>query len=403
MFLDFTHGLRLRTGGEQGVFERVYGNPLTVGLEADANYDVTRFVDFHFWPFGGNGGIWQLNERTWTLNNLTAFRFGRVDGLLMRGCFTIGAAVSLEFYPSAAPTLINTATTNFHISDCYLDAANTSLKVSGTYAAGWRVSGHIVGGTMAHYDNAADETLVEAENIVIQSDFKEIQLVGVRLVASGGNRRGGYVNMNAANGLLNMNGCSVNEWDAGATSAPAFVQAGASSKIALNDMAFFSAANARLTPANGAVAGRVVSSGNVTWPGTTMAGNITAAFATPGTSSFVYGVRAAEWKVTEAAGANKFGYIQFRLDFTPTIGTGTGTLSLSTAGFPATIRQITELPVFSQGITFTGGRTQLMLRMGVDGKMTLVEYGAGLTFRNVDHANFTAANVLLFTSGPIAF
>jgi hypothetical protein len=323
MFLEFTHGLRLRTGGEQGIYEQVYGNPLTVGLEADANYDVTRFIDFHFWPFGGNTNVWQVNERVWTLNNLKAFRFGRVDGLLMRGCFTIGAAQAVEFYPSETTTaLVGGATTNFHMTDCYLDANNTSLKVTGTYAAGWRVSGHIVGGTMAHYDNAAEETLVEAENIVIESDFKEIQMVGVRMVASGGNRRGGYGKVTAANGILNMNGCSVNEWDIDALGTPAFVQSGANSAINLGDMQFFAATN---TPMN--MVGKNILSGRVRVKTNQISWTPTLTFATPGNLSVAYGAVSGAYRLD-----GDLLNIKCRLVATPTFTTASGALRIG--GFP---------------------------------------------------------------------
>lgn len=263
-FLEFTHGIRGRTGGEQGYFARVRGNPFTVGIDFDANYDVTRFRDFHFWPFGGNANAWQLNERVWTLNNLSAYRFGRVDGLLMDGCFTIGAAIAIEFYPSTSGNSLNgTATTNFHVTDCYLDGANVSVQIAGTYAAGWYPSGQLVNCTMQHWDSVDNEIVTEYPNIVVSSQIKILQFVGCVLTAAGGNRNGSYVTFNAPNGVVNFSACSVSDWDLAATGAAAFVQTGASSQIVLNDMRYFAANNTIVYPSYGLVSGKAIASGNV--------------------------------------------------------------------------------------------------------------------------------------------
>lgn len=263
-FLEFTHGIRGRTGGEQGYFARVRGNPFTVGIDFDANYDVTRFRDFHFWPFGGNANAWQLNERVWTLNNLSAYRFGRVDGLLMDGCFTIGAAIAIEFYPSTSGNSLNgTATTNFHVTDCYLDGANVSVQIAGTYAAGWYPSGQLVNCTMHHWDSVDNEIVTEYPNIVVSSQIKILQFVGCVLTAAGGNRNGSYVTFNAPNGVVNFSACSVSDWDLAATGAAAFVQTGASSQIVLNDMRYFAANNTIVYPSYGLVSGKAIASGNV--------------------------------------------------------------------------------------------------------------------------------------------
>jgi hypothetical protein len=288
-FLEFTYGIKCRTGGEQGNFERVKGNPFTIGLDVDANYSVTIFRDFHFWPFGGySTADWQLNERIWTLNNLTAYRFGRVDGLLMDGCFTIGAAVAIEFYPSTSGNILNgTATTNFHVTDCYLDGCNTSVKISGTYAAGWYPSGSFMACTMQHWDSADNEIVTEYPNIVISSQIKIVQFVGCFLTAGGGDRNGSYVTLNAPGGVANFSACSVNAWDLAATGAAAFVQTGANSQIVLNDMRYFAANNTIVYPSYGLVSGKAIASGNVL-SGSQITGSTSYQFSTDGPTTTDY-------------------------------------------------------------------------------------------------------------------
>lgn len=257
MFLEFTHGLRLNKGGERGVFEKVQGNCFTKFIEADGNYDVTKFVNCHHWPYGGETGNWQLEERKYTMNNCVVYGFGRVDGLIMQNCFTIGSDVAVDFFPSTETTNTDHATTNFHISDCYLDGCDTSLRVRGTYASGWRVSGHVTGGTMQHYDSADNEITTHNATVLVESDIKELHLTDVRLVASGGEHPGTVVEFASGSGKIQLNSCSTTKWDDDATGAPAFK--GTAGTIIVNNHRFFQNNNTPIVD----FSGLNVSTGNV--------------------------------------------------------------------------------------------------------------------------------------------
>lgn len=243
LFLEFSHGVRMRKGGERGIFKAVFGNPFIKGLEIDGNYSVTRIEDWHFWPFGGNAGMWQPNERVWALNNLKHCRFGRCDGLMVKNLMSFGPGTAIEFYPCEDPDFPNYATTNFHIVDAYLDNSNTSLKVTGTYVTNQHVGGHIIGTSMQHWTNSDGAIVTEQENIVIESNLKQITLSSCRLQSGANQRNGGYVRMNCEHGKLVFNGSNCSKWDKAGVGAVGFVQTGSESKIILGDMQFFDPGN----------------------------------------------------------------------------------------------------------------------------------------------------------------
>jgi hypothetical protein len=126
--------------------------------------------------------------------------------------------------------------------------------------------------------------------------------------------------------------------------------------------------------------------------------NASVAFATPGTSSFTYGARAIYWKLD-----GDFTHVNFRLVFTPTLGTASGALSITGITIPAS-GVATEIPVAQwQGVTLTGGRTALVLRKAAGATtFDLLEVGGGAAPRVCDVTNFTTGTqVQILTSGAV--
>lgn len=356
--LEFTHGIRLTTGGERGVWREVYGNPFTVGLQADANYDVTRFVDFHFWPFGGNTGIWQENEKKYVLNNGVAFRFGRVDGLLMRGCFEIGYNTACEFYPSEAPdTFAGGATTNFHITDCYFDGCITAIKNSGAYASGRFVSGIILNTTMQHYNNADAATVITTTRhptVDIRSDFDQIKMSNVTFTAGQFIRPGSHVVIGSGvtRGILAVNGGSCTEWDEDADGDEAFVAPASGPLIKLAEFDFKAQNNLIYTGAKARRAGNVRDDTPYDYVFTA-----SLEAATPGDWSAVYGVREGRIRVRD-------GWFDFwlRLVVTPTFTTASGAITIT--GLPITFATTNEFSIAQfSGLTLPVGRTVASARV----------------------------------------
>jgi hypothetical protein len=126
-----------------------------------------------------------------------------------------------------------------------------------------------------------------------------------------------------------------------------------------------------------------------------LAGNLTMTLVTPGDLSVTYGVREIRWALDQG-----FGVLHWRSQFTPTFTTGTGNIVLTVAGFPA-LRDISEISVQNHsGLTLTGGRTQVFLRVTAAGTFQLLEFGPGIASRQMDHTNLTSGTqVTLLLTG----
>lgn len=266
MILEFSHGLRLRKGGERGVFRNIRGNPFMVGLDADANYDITRFENINWWVYGGNANTRQTGEYEWLLNNRVGFRFGRIDGLMLSNSFVIDADIGIEFYPSDTGDSLDADGSNFFkVHGCYFDGCNTSVKLSGTFSTGTYPTGMFSNCTFQHHSLiSGDEIVTSRETIIIESPFLFIGFDNCELLGGGWAREGSIVRVNASRGVVNFTGCWTSRFDSEATGAAGFVQTGAASRICLNDMKFFNINRQEVFPSGGLIdGGRTLSSGNV--------------------------------------------------------------------------------------------------------------------------------------------
>lgn len=109
------------------------------------------------------------------------------------------------------------------------------------------------------------------------------------------------------------------------------------------------------------------------------------AFATPGTSSFVYGTNEVNYtKVGNAV------FISMDLSVTPTIGTGSGTLTITIAGWPYTLTNLGPLAIstINSAWTWPASRTQVVALWAIDGTFTITGLGTG-----VSQTAFAASNM----------
>lgn len=111
----------------------------------------------------------------------------------------------------------------------------------------------------------------------------------------------------------------------------------------------------------------------------------TAAFATPGTSSWAYS--------TQTIAGTKIGDLvsgYYVMDITPTIGTGTGNLNIS--GFPYTVTTFLQvLPVSNTNAnwSWTAGKTQITGNISISSVLTLVLIGTAAAANTVGASNMT--------------
>lgn len=120
-----------------------------------------------------------------------------------------------------------------------------------------------------------------------------------------------------------------------------------------------------------------------------------AALATAGTSSWTYSGQNCHWQLD-----GEFCRFLLRFTATPTVGTGTGNLEITASGMPTPVGTSDIAIAGFQGFTFTGGRSQLMLRMQTTGKMQLLEYGPGISVRRCDETNLVSGTAIsMFVEG----
>jgi len=102
--------------------ERVYGQPLYIGIKIDQTYDIGRIKTIHFWPF------WSSNQALLNYQNLNAitFQFFRSDWEVVEDVFSWGYNTGMQFYKSTHGCLNGQFTNiNFDNVDIGLDIQNS--------------------------------------------------------------------------------------------------------------------------------------------------------------------------------------------------------------------------------------------------------------------------------------
>lgn len=102
LILNPTAGINstLGTQGSTGriTFGRILGQPISIGIQIDYNYDVSRLNQIHFWPF------WRMTAAavTYTATSAYAIVMGRVDNFMADELFFFGYWRGIQFFNRAA-------------------------------------------------------------------------------------------------------------------------------------------------------------------------------------------------------------------------------------------------------------------------------------------------------------
>lgn len=82
------------------IVEKVWGQPLCVGIMNDGSLDVSRITDVHFWPFWrwthGSQGSQTIED--WQWQNAVALMLGRSDSFMVDRFFAYGYEKGVQFY-----------------------------------------------------------------------------------------------------------------------------------------------------------------------------------------------------------------------------------------------------------------------------------------------------------------
>lgn len=96
--LNPTKGFKLtNTQAGRLTIRRLRGQPLQVGIEIDVCYDLPQLENVHFWPYWKD----DMNVHNYTMQNLDALYFKRVDNPQLLNIFTIFARAGIRIGQSA--------------------------------------------------------------------------------------------------------------------------------------------------------------------------------------------------------------------------------------------------------------------------------------------------------------
>ena len=160
MLLNPTKGIKGRNGNAGRLrINTLRGQPLEVGLDLDQQFDAPNIGMIHFWPF------WQDNSdvHAYTLQNLDALYFQRVDNPFIAQCFTIFARAGLRIGQSVDGT-----TNKLRAGNIDFDRGNFGIWVDPTSVAGTRCQ-------IANYTSQGETGLTGTKGILLQGDNAVIQ------------------------------------------------------------------------------------------------------------------------------------------------------------------------------------------------------------------------------------
>ncbi|MDB4947002.1 MAG: hypothetical protein JWP97_6536 [Labilithrix sp.] len=144
-------GIDLSTNATAGhLIQRVFGQPIHLGLVVDHCTGGGRLDDVHFWPF------WKVlgtsATRISSMATGTAYEFRLATGEVVDRVFELGYQTGMRFTNSPAAsctTGLPCGASSGHMSSIAFDTTGVSLDVLSTDTAGWTIDGLIAVGILA--------------------------------------------------------------------------------------------------------------------------------------------------------------------------------------------------------------------------------------------------------------
>lgn len=193
-------------GSHLNLVRNVWGEPLSVGINADHCYDISRIENVHFWPYFTLG----KKLRIWVQTNAVAFQFGRSDWQYMTNTFCYGYKTGYRFYRSqeVKDRGYPGGCTNGNFTGIGADCVNYGIDVEDSFIIGVSITNGEFApfgasdsrGILMRKGNTGNITMMNCNFWAVIDNLAEVQ-----------------------DGSLNMTACNINEWAVTKKEGPCFI------------------------------------------------------------------------------------------------------------------------------------------------------------------------------------
>lgn len=202
ILLNPTKGLKL-TNTQAGRFtiHRLRGQPLEIGIDIDECYDLPQISNVHFWPY------WQDNNfvHTYTMANLDALFFRRVDNPQLCNIFTIFARAGLRITQSAAGTVSKLLLTNADF-----DRGNFGIWIDSTVTT-------ITSSKITNVSTFGEPGVAGTKAVFIQGSNVQLQMDNVSFDGCQQNA----IRVEGSGNFLSIGNCEINNFNQSGAGFPA--------------------------------------------------------------------------------------------------------------------------------------------------------------------------------------
>lgn len=184
-------GIVTGQGGGGVKLRNIRMGALSIGVKTDDSYDSSIFSEIHIWPYWTGSG--RYTNWGYTLANLIAFSFGRVDNPMMVNCFSIFANIGLHFFAGA-----NGVVSRMFLTNVDIDRGQYGMRIdSGANGiTGCFENCKFLGETTEIAGNGSG-VLVDADNCLLRFGKLEVGNIGQYGVAISTGKTGNTISIDS--------------------------------------------------------------------------------------------------------------------------------------------------------------------------------------------------------------
>jgi hypothetical protein len=213
LLVNSTLGIIATNGGGRIWFDRIMGQPMTIGIQIDCCYDVVRLSHIHLWPYWNQGA----NVRAWTIANCVGFYSKRNDDCVVSDYFQLWGRNAIRIghwtNPANNPNLPAGTSYLLKIIGAQLDICDTGYSVDSDTV------GHTA--TLVGVDMWGTQGVNTSMNPLIELAGTNAHINATNVVLSAAN--GTAVKMSGSGNYLGFTDLELDVWNAAGGSLAAFV------------------------------------------------------------------------------------------------------------------------------------------------------------------------------------